>query len=144
MSTTTSTAIEAQGTKQEYNSGTDAAPVWKEITNVTDVSGFDGAANMIDVTNLSSTGKEKRPGLQDWGQVSLALNINLKEPSHAALLVAKQKRARTQFRTTLSDGTAFAYDAYVKNFPVSAKVDQVVSGTVSLEITGDITVTIAQ
>ncbi|OXI42122.1 phage tail tube protein [Burkholderia aenigmatica] len=140
---TVSTAVNAQGTKQEYNTATTGAPTWVKVKNLTDISGFNGAANVIDVTDLDSKAKEKRLGLQDWGQVALTINTNLKEPSHSALLAAKKAGATMQFRTTLSDGSTLEYSALVKDFPISAKVDQVVTGTVNLEITGDITVTVA-
>jgi predicted secreted protein len=119
-----------------------ATPVYAFITNLTDVSGFTQAANVIDVTDLDSTAKEKRLGLQDWGQLTLALNINLKEVSHAALLAAKKAGTLLAFRFTLSDQSTITFSAYVSNFPISAKVDAVVSGSVNLEVSGDITVTV--
>lgn len=137
-----STAITAQGTTLAYNSGTTATPVWSPITNLTDVSGFTQAANVIDVTDLDSVAKEKRLGLQDWGQLTLALNINLTETSHSALLAAKKAGSLQMFKMTLSDASTIAFSAYVSSFPISAKVDAVVSGSVSLEVSGDITVTV--
>ncbi|AOJ42710.1 phage tail protein [Burkholderia lata] len=139
---TVSTAINAQGTKLEYNTATTGAPAWAKVKNLTDLSGFNGAANVIDVTDLDSKAKEKRLGLQDWGQVTLTINTNLKEPSHSALLAAKKAGTSIDFRATLSDGSTLEFSAFVKDFPISAKVDQVVTGAVNLEITGDITVTV--
>jgi predicted secreted protein len=139
---TASTALTAQGTVLNYNSGTPTTPTWAQVTNLTDVSGFNGAANVIDVTNLSSTAKEKRLGLQDWGQVTLAIDTNLKEVSHSALLAAKKAGSVMMFQLVLADQSQIAFSAYVKDFPISAKVDQVVTGSVNLEVTGDITVTV--
>lgn len=140
-----STAVPAQGTKLEYSEvkpNANDAPSWSRVANLSDVSGFSGSANMADITHLSSAGKEKYPGLQDWGQVTIALNINLKEPSHMALLKAKQGAAALKFKLTLSDQSTIDFTAYVKDFPISAKVDQMLTGSVNLEITGDITVTL--
>ncbi|WP_320535279.1 phage tail tube protein [Robbsia andropogonis] len=75
----TSTALSAQGTDIGYSLTNTGTPTYTEVVNVTDVSGFDGTATEIDVTDLKSTGKEKRIGLQDWGNVSLTTNINLSE-----------------------------------------------------------------
>ncbi|MFL9902182.1 phage tail tube protein [Paraburkholderia fungorum] len=119
-----------------------ATPVYARITNLTDVSGFTQAANVIDVTDLDSVAKEKRLGLQDWGQLTLALNIDLKQASHSALLAAKKAGSLLNFRMTLSDSSAIVFNAYVSSFPISSKVDAVVSGSVSLEVSGDITVTV--
>jgi predicted secreted protein len=136
-----STAQTAQGTIIAIDTGT-GTPTWVPITNVSDISGFDGKASEIDTTDLSSTAKERRLGLQDWGNVTLALNINLKDASHSALLAAKKAGTQKSFKVTLSDATTIAFSAFVATFPISAKVDGVYTGSVSLTITGDITVTV--
>jgi predicted secreted protein len=136
-----STAQTAQGTVIAIDTGT-GTPTWTPIVNVSDISGFDGKASEIDTTDLSSTAKERRLGLQDWGNVTLALNINLKDASHSALLAAKKAGTQKSFKVTLSDATTLAFSAFVATFPISAKVDGVYTGSVSLTITGDITVTV--
>lgn len=138
-----SSAVPAQGTKLEYKEANKSVVDWKRVVNLSDISGFSGSANMADVTHLGSAGKEKRPGLQDWGQVTIALSINLKEESHSALLTAKQKALALDFKLTLSDASTIEFRAYVKDFPISAKVDQMLTGSINLEITGDITVNVA-
>ncbi len=135
-----STAVSSQGTKLEYR----AESNWARVVNLSDISGFNGSANMADVTHLGSAGKEKRPGLQDWGTVTLALSINLKEPSHSALLAARKSATPLDFRLTLPGQTTIDFRAYVKDFPISAKVDQMLSGSINLEITGDVTVNIVK
>lgn len=137
----TSTAIGSQGTKIAKNTGTTAAPVWAAIKNVSNFNGFAGSANDIDVTDFDSTGKESRPGLQDWDTVSFDININMKEASHAALLADKKSGVVAPYQVTLSDGTTLEFDAYVKSFPITAGVDNVVKGTVVIKVTGDIEVT---
>lgn len=136
-----STALSAQGTKIEIDTGTTGSPLLVAVTNVSDVSGFDGKAAQIDVTNLSSTAKERVLGLQDWGSVTLAIDINLKDASHAALLAAKKSGLVKSFTVTLSDTSTIKFSAFVSTFPISAKVDAVYKGNVVLDITGDITVT---
>jgi predicted secreted protein len=139
----TSTALSAQGTKIELDTGTSGTPSFTDVTNVSDISGFDGKAAEIDVTTLESTAKERRLGLQDWGTVTLATQINLKEASHAALLAAKKDGTERSFKVTLSDGSMLAFNAFVTTFPIGAKVDSVYTGNIALSITGDITVTVA-
>ena len=139
----TSTAISAQGTGITIDTGTTSAPVLTPITNVSDISGFDGKATEIDVTTLTSKAKERILGLQDWGTLTLNTQINLKEVSHAALLAAKKASTTKPFQLTLSDGTTIAFNAYVSTFPIAAKVDAVYTGNIVLTITGDITVTVA-
>lgn len=138
----TSTAKTAQGTTIALNTGTDATPVWTNIVNVSDISGFDGKAAEIDTTDLSSVAKERVLGLQDWGTVTLATFINLSETSHAALLAAKKAGTKKSFKVTLSDASTIAFDAFVATFPIAAKVDSVYSGNIALTVTGDLTVTV--
>lgn len=139
---TTSTAISAQGTAITINTGTAAAPVQTPIANISDISGFDGKATQIDTTTLQSTAKERRVGLQDWGTVTLAAQINLADPGQAALLAAKKAGTAQQFTVTLSDGSTLLFYAFVSTFPISAKIDTVYTGSIALDITGDITVTV--
>jgi len=138
----TSTAISAQGTSITINTGTTAAPVQTPIGNISDISGFDGKATEIDTTTLQSTAKERRLGLQDWGTVTLSAQINLADPGQAALLAAKKAGSLQQFVVTLTDGSKLAFSAFVSTFPISAKVDTVYTGSIALDITGDITVTV--
>ncbi|WP_174769797.1 phage tail tube protein [Paraburkholderia bonniea] len=140
----TSTAISAQGTAVSMNTGTKEVPVDMPIKNVYEFSGFDGAASDIDVTDLASQAKEYRAGLQDWNTVTMGVNINMKEPSHVALLAAKKSGAIREFTATLSEGTKIGFQGYVKNFPISMAVDAVYKGSIQIRVTGDITVTPAE
>ena len=139
---TTSTAQSAQGTTIAIDMGTSGTPDFTVIPNISEVSGFDGKATEIDTTTLSSTAKERLLGLQDWGTATLTTQINLKEATHAALLAAKKSSKLANFTVTLSDGSTLVFAAYVAAFPISAKVDTVYTGSISLTITGDITVTV--
>jgi predicted secreted protein len=143
MSATPSTAISAQGTSIQIDTGTSGTPNLVAITNVSDISGFDGKATEIDTTSLTSAAKERVLGLQDWGQVTLSAFINLKEASHAALLAAKKDGKVRNFTVTLSDGSKLAFAAFVTTFPIAAKVDAALTGSIVLTVTGDITVTVA-
>ncbi|WP_027817069.1 phage tail tube protein [Paraburkholderia bannensis] len=137
----TSTAVSSQGTKLAKNTGTTQAPVWSAIKNMSNLNGFAGSASDIDVTDFDSTAKEYRQGLQDWDTVSFDININMKEASHAALLADKKTGVIASYQATLSDGTTIEFEAYVKSFPITSAVDNVVKGTVVIKITGDIEVT---
>jgi predicted secreted protein len=138
-----STAQTAQGTKISMDTGTAGTPVFTVfIANVTDISGFDGTASEIDVTDLASIAKEKVLGLQDWGKLTLTTNINLSEATHAALLAVKKSGAKKGFQVTLSDGSTITFQAFVASFPIAAKVDGVYTGAISLTITGDITLVV--
>lgn len=140
--TTTSTAQSAQGTTIAIDTSATSTPDFVVIPNISEISGFDGKATAIDTTTLSSTAKETVLGLQDWGDVTLTTQINLQEATHAALLAAKKASTLRNFEVTLSDGSTLTFAAFVSSFPIGAKVDAIITGSVTLSITGDITVVV--
>ena len=76
-----STAIIAQGITIA-RMGTTA---FETIPNVVSFQGPGGQAQVIDVTNLSSTAKEKRMGLRDEGSLSLTLHFDPDNAVHDGL-----------------------------------------------------------
>lgn len=98
-----------------------------------------GSASVIDTTDLSSTAKEKRMGLQDEGQCTFSLMLRPKETTHAELIEAKGDRQKRKFRITLTEAstpTVYNFEAFVLSVPLSASVDAVIESSVTLEITG--------
>jgi hypothetical protein len=56
------------------HSATGSAATYVELEDVTQISGPNGTANIIDVTDLRSTAKESLPGLADYGQIQVTMN----------------------------------------------------------------------
>lgn len=113
------------------------------IAAVTGFSGPSGSAAVIDITSMGSTAKEKQIGLRDEGQVSLDLLFdNAATALHAALRNDRASRTRRIYDIRLTDQTtaagsqpsAFYFDAYVSGFSLQGGVDDVVKGSVTLEI----------
>lgn len=135
-----SNAIEAQGITIARGTGT--GPVtYTTIPEVKSFSGPGGSATVIDVTDLSSTAKEKRMGLADEGQLQLTINYIPDNAVHLALRADRASRAKVPFRISFTDSgdTTWSFDAFVTGFSVSGAVDGVVEAQVTLEITGAIT-----
>jgi predicted secreted protein len=132
-------AIESQGITLSYTVGSPTN--FAGIANVTGFSGPGGSASVIDVTNLSSTAKEKLMGLPDEGQFSLDINLDPDDASHQALRNARAARTRTEFKITFSDSTpaTATFWGYVLGFAVSGAVDQQVKVAVTIEIDGPVT-----
>ncbi|MDR5802564.1 phage tail tube protein [Caballeronia sp. LZ001] len=142
-----SSAVPSLGTQLDYKKNGEGDEKFAAVANFTDISSFTGSANLVDVTRLNSKGREKRRGMPDWGQVTVALHINMTERSHQDLFNARKDGTLLNFRLTLPDEkndskdkvrTSIHFNAYVKDFPISAKVDQMLSSSVNLEVTGDI------
>lgn len=134
----TSTAVSAQGSRLEIGTQTDKGVAWTRIKNVKSFSGFDGQAAEIDVTDLDSTAKEFRTGLQDHGNFQFDINVNRTDPGQLAVEAARKSGAVTPFRLTLPDKQAATFDALVKSTPLQGSVDAVLTGSVTLRITGDV------
>jgi hypothetical protein len=114
------------------------------IGEVTGFNGPTGSANVIDVTNLGSTAKEKMIGIRDEGQVSISVNVNASADQYQlALKNDRAARSLRKFDITFTDqATALAhipsainFDAYVTGFAITGSVDNAVKGTITLEIT---------
>lgn len=129
-------AIESQGITVKYSVG--SPTTFASIANVTGFSGPGGSASVIDVTNLSSTAKEKLMGLPDEGQFTIDINLDPDDASHVALRGARAARTRTEFQITFTDSTpaTATFFGYVLGFAVSAAVDQAVKVSMTIEIDG--------
>jgi predicted secreted protein len=135
-------AIEAQGTLLKI--GTGASPItYTTIKEVKSFTGPGGSAAVIDVTDLSSTAKEKRMGLQDEGQLSFVINYLPDDTQHDLLRTNRAARTLTPFQLIFTDTspTTWSFSAYITGFSVSGAVDGVVEANVTLEVTGSITET---
>jgi predicted secreted protein len=136
-----SNALEAQGMLIKIGNG--ASPqVFTTISEIKTFSGPTGSAAVIDVTDLSSTAKEKRMGLADEGQLSFTINYIPDNTQHTLLRTRRASRDETDFKMVFTDdspSTTWSFSAFVTGFAVSGAVDNVVEANVTLEITGSIT-----
>lgn len=135
----TSTAISAQGTTISIDTASSGSPSYTPIANVKSFSGFDGSSSEIDVTNLSSTAKEYRLGLEDNGQFTMELDRDFSDAGQTALLAARDSQAAKQFKLLLPNGENATFTGYVKKFGVGGGVDQIVKGSVDIRISGPVT-----
>lgn len=69
--------IKAIGSKLSVNTGTEQAPVWERIANLTSIGEIGLESDEIDATTLDTTGdfKEYIGGAKDGGNIDLAGNI---------------------------------------------------------------------
>ena len=142
-------AFEAQGTQFFWSTVTTVASTSTScmIGEITDFSGPGGQANVIDVTNLNSTAKEKLVGLRDEGQLSLSLNFNYSDTAQAAIITDRANRTKRKCVIKFNDSTddkvktKALFDAYCLGFSVSGAVDNKVSANAVIEITGAVTYT---
>lgn len=136
-------ALESQGIALYIDTGAVSPTVWTQIPDARDISFRTGSAAVIDVTDLSSTAKEKRMGLADEGQCTFTLMFRPKNAAHAELLQGKADRQVRDFKLVLTDSpnpTTYYFSGFVLSVPLTANVDAVVESSVTIEITGAVTV----
>ena len=137
-----SNALESQGIALYIDLGSVSPSVWTQITEAKDINFRTGSATVIDVTDLSSTAREKRMGLADEGQCTLTLNLLPKNAAHAELIQAKADRQVRDFKVVLTDNpnpSTYYFSGFVLSVPMSASVDAVIESSVTIEITGAVT-----
>lgn len=136
-------ALESQGTviKRGDGGGTE---VFTTITRVVSISGVgNGASTEIDITDLSSAGKEFLMGLKDEGEISLAINYDPDDAEQDGLRTDRDARTLRNFQIVMTDSpaTTISFSAYVKTFGLDWGVDDKVPLSVSLRISGAVTFT---
>jgi hypothetical protein len=142
--TTNTFTIALDSTGLAYTSGGTATPVtYTAVANVKAISGLEsGSASVIDVTNLSSTAKEKRAGLVDNGAFSIAVHVNDGDAGQAAMQARRLDGVATNMKVILPSGTTptRSFSGVVKKFSTeSIAVDGVVEGSIEIEVNGAIT-----
>lgn len=133
-------AVDIDTTGKTITAAGTATPVtWTPIGNLTSFKGFDGQANEIDKTNLSSDAKEFMLGLQDFGHFTFDVDKDFTDPGQLACDAAKRAGSLKQFKLTLPNAKTATFSGYVKNSPLDGGVDQILKTTgVSIRITGDV------
>lgn len=135
-----STALQSQGMTIGVSDA--ASPeVYTTITNVANIDGPGGSATEIDVTDLSSSAKEFRLGLQDEGEVSFEIQYVPADTQHALLRSLRAAGTSRNFLITFTDSpnTTWTFLAFVKTFSVSNAVDGVTTASCALRVSGAIT-----
>jgi predicted secreted protein len=131
-------AIKAQGTLLQLGSGSPLA--YNSIAEINSFSGPGGSVSVIDVTDLSSSAKEKIAGMNDNGQLSFECNLIPSNTQHAALREAKENGTTISVKIIFTDtgATEWTFNAIVVGFSVSGAIDGVVKASVTLEVSGEI------
>ena len=111
---------------------------WLEIGEVTDWDGPGGSATMYETTHLRSEAKEKKIGLMDEGQLTLSINWEPSDTGQQAARDARAARTEKSFRLTYTDDSTATFDGYVMGMSSSGGVDNKVSGSITIEISGPV------
>ncbi len=135
-----SNALETQGVVFKRGQGDDPE-TFTAVGEVVSFSGPGGTASVIDVTSLESTAREKLMGISDEGQFTFDMNM---VPDNAQQIGLKDDRAARDlrnFRLELTDipATILSFAGYVLGFALAGGVDDKITASVTVEITGAVT-----
>ena len=113
------------------------------IGQVVSIGGPSGTTGEIDVTSLSSTAKEFIPSLPDWGSCDCEIIFDQATTAnkHQELWDDFSAQTSGSYKITLTDSpaTTFTFTAYPSQFALNIAVDDKVGASVSLRITGAVT-----
>jgi len=135
-----SSALSSQGMTIAVGDG-GGPEVFTVITEVKSIDGPGGQANEIDVTDLSSTSKEFKLGLQDEGDITLDISYLPTNTIHAQLRSDRSAGTQRNYQITFTDTapTTWTFAALVKGFSINNAVDATTGASVTLRVTGSIT-----
>lgn len=100
-----------------------------------------GQSTEIDVSVLKSKAKEFALGLDDNGTFSMGGHWKMTDPAQKALIAARSDKKSRAMRVTFSDGSKFEFLGLVTQFQWQAQLDNTVSGSFNLRVTGAVKMT---
>ena len=133
-------AIDSSGFATAGTTGTASPQTFSKVGNVQDFTPDGGTATVIDVTNMDSTAKEKRQGLQDNGNYALTYDADDTDVGQLRLIAARAAQAVVVFKQYYPGGLKIrAWQGFVQKItePV-AGVDKVLRCSATLVVTGPI------
>ena len=133
-------AIDSSGFATAGTTGTASPQTFSKVGNVQDFTPDGGTANIIDVTNMDSTAKEKRQGLQDMGNYALTYDADDTDVGQLRLLAARAAQSICVFKQYYPGGLKIrAWQGFVQKItePV-AGVDKVLRCSATIVVTGPI------
>ncbi|CAB3849810.1 hypothetical protein LMG26846_01931 [Achromobacter insuavis] len=145
--TTVSKFVRTQGTQLEVSAAPADDLATPSITyadlavTIKDPNFQGGQTTEIDVTVLKSTAKEYALGLDDNGTFSMAGNWMAGDAAQKALVTARSDKLTRAFRVTFADGSKFEFLGLVTQYQWQGQLDNVVSATFNVRVTGAVKMT---
>lgn len=128
------------GVGSKFNRWSVSGGIWQAVAECKSISGPTMTREMIDVTNLDSTGgyREFIPSFRDGGTVTLSINFTF-----AGYLLLKQdfqSDTLVNYEILLSDGTSIEFSGYVQDLPINVKFDDAVTSEITIKVSGLVTI----
>lgn len=137
------TGVLAAASSASLSGGSAGTEAFTAIAEVKGFSGPNETAELIDVTHLQSDNarREYLSSLLDSGEISFDINFLPANANQAGLRSDLNARTRRNFQIVFSDtaATTWQFAAFVTAHSVNAQIGDILSGSVTLKITGAIT-----
>lgn len=146
INTTDTTHITVYETLVDQASGANIAITGHAMQTIGEIVSFNGpqmSANVIDVTNLASTAKEKKIGVMDAGNLAISVNMDATGSLHHELEADMAARTARKFQIKLTDvgtslPTSIYFSGYMAGFSVSGAVDGAIRADLSIAISSGV------
>jgi hypothetical protein len=124
--------------------GTDGTEVFTTVAEVVNVALNGRTLELIDATHMESpnTHREYLPSLLDSGEVQFDVNFLPGTASQSGLETDRANRTKRNWKLVFPNTTTpntYSFSGYVTSFDVSAAIDDKMTGTATIKITGPIT-----
>ena len=138
-----SDAFAGVGTVFARGEGGSSSAQYGAIAEINSIAGPDKSRATIDVTSLDSIGgyREFIASFRDAGSVTLEMNFTI--AGYSDMNDDFESDDAVDYRITLPDtgNTQFDFSAYVDNLTMGVPLDDKVTASVTLKITGQVTLT---
>ena len=118
--------------------------VFSTIAEIRSISGPNMSLETIDATHMESPGgfREVLPSFKTAGEVTLECNFLPGDTNHQALITDFKNRTKKNFKIVWpnTDTTTWSFTGYVTGFSPSAAVGDMLSASVTVTVTGDVTI----
>lgn len=125
-------------------SGADGGEAFTTIAEVTGLGGPGETLELIDATHMESPSgyREYIPSLLDSGEISVDLNFLPGTAGQTGLRSDLVNKVRRNFEMVWTDGdsTTYSFAGYVTNIEPSASIDDKLSASATIKVTGPISV----
>ena len=137
-----------KGSKLSINTGTSAAPTWTAFGKILDIGQSGRQVGTEETTDMDSTSRTYIGTLLDNGSWKIDFIRVGSDVGQVALETAFASAATTQFKVELpkvsgqtTSGDTYTFDAIVTDCNYSLPLDKKVSGSTTLKVSGDLTLT---
>jgi len=134
------TGILSEGITLSYNSGTDIAPVWTEITDLQEIPDLGAAPETVEVTTLADSSRRYISGLKDYGELSFVFLYDNSAATSNYRVLKGLEGGIEEWQVKFPDGATFTFEGEVSTVIGGAGVNAALTFTANIALNSDITV----